>query len=739
MSDFNRRVRLSWCFAYRIAFVFTLAGCAAWRGTDPHIQNQFVEYYDRLAREVAEPDPTIRSSVLPPSMGTGRELKAPNLENQWILSLAEAIRIGVENSTIIRQNAQFMTPNNPILQSPDGVPSAYDPAIQDAGVLFGSRGVDAALSDFDPRWQTSVKYGNDQNFQNTTLAAPPDNILATEGIQYQTRLEQQLLSGGIFGVNNNWNYQQTNQPNMFFNSSSTGVLGLDFRQPLWAGSGREFTSIAGPLTQRARGFSYINQGIVIAHMNKRLSEIDLQENLQNLVREIGDLYWDLYQNYRDYESEKETSKTAEATLDRARERREIDPKIEELQAEDAFFESKTREELALSNLFLTEGRLRRLLGLSLDDSRLISPSDIPRTDLISMNRSTALYEALVNRTELTRQKLNLQSLELQLVAARKLVAPKLDFVAGYGLNGFGQNFYSNQSLSVNDNLKNYNFLEPQSLLVGPNSAVSSLMGAGQKSWDVGFEYSIPLWLRQEKAQVRQMELKVAKGRAALAAQEDEIAHELNSVLMTIKRSHSMLTITRRRMKAAKERVDTARVDYIEGLKSNDPLLRALTSETQAKSAHYRSVTEYNKALRDLLYRTGRILPVDGISLLGTDGLPVLPPAELGREYKDVPAAPQPAEGEKDLPEDEPEEKSDPDLPPAPKKTRGVAMRDEEQIDSVSSDSSDSPDWSELTGDEPADDLFETPLVETTIPAEPETEIEDWEESADRVTPVSGTH
>jgi hypothetical protein len=319
------------------------------------------------------------------------------------------------------------------------------------------------------------------------------------------------------------------------------------------------------------------------------------------------------------------------------------------------------------------------------------------------------------------------------------VAPKLDFVAGYGLNGFGQNFYSNQSLSVNDNLKNYNFLEPQSLLVGPNSAVSSLMGAGQKSWDVGFEYSIPLWLRQEKAQVRQMELKVAKGRAALAAQEDEIAHELNSVLMTIKRSHSMLTITRRRMKAAKERVDTARVDYIEGLKSNDPLLRALTSETQAKSAHYRSVTEYNKALRDLLYRTGRILPVDGISLLGTDGLPVLPPAELGREYKDVPAAPQPAEGEKDLPEDEPEEKSDPDLPPAPKKTRGVAMRDEEQIDSVSSDSSDSPDWSELTGDEPADDLFETPLVETTLPAEPETEIEDWEESADRVTPVSGTH
>ena len=735
MSDFNRRVRLSWCFAYRAAFVFTLAGCAAWRGTDPHIQNQFVEYYDRLAREVAEPDPTIRSSVLPPSMGAGRDLKAPNLENQWSLSLAEAIQIGVQNSAIIRQNAQFMSPNNPILQSPDGVPSAYDPAIQNAGVLFGSRGVDAALSDFDPRWQTAMKYSGDKNFQNTLINEPlPGNNLTTQGAQYQTRLEQQLLSGGVFGLNNNWNYQQTNQPNTFFNSSSTGVLGLDFRQPMWAGSGREFTSIAGPLTQRARGFSYVNQGIVIAHMNKRLSEIDLQENLQNLVREIGDLYWDLYQNYRDYESEKETSKNAESTLDRARERRELDPKIEELQAEDAFFESKTREELALSNLFLTEGRLRRLLGLSLDDSRLLSPSDIPRTDLISMNRSTALYEALVNRTELTRQKLNVQSLELQLVAAKKLVAPKLDFVAGYGLNGFGQNFYNNQTHTTADPAPGSN--PTLNSVQGPNSAVSSMFGAGQKSWDVGFEYSIPLWLRQEKAQVRQLELKVAKGRAALAAQEDEIAHELNSVLMTIKRAHSMLTITRRRMKAAKERVDTARVDYTEGLKSNDPLLRALTSETQAKSAHYRSVTEYNKALRDLLYRTGRILPVDGISLLGTDGLPVLPPAELGREYEDVPAAPRPAEGEQDQPEDEPAEDADPDLPPAPKKTRGVAMFDEEQIDF---DSPDSSDWSELAVDEPADVEFETPLVDTSSPAEPEMENKDWDESADRVTPVSGTN
>ncbi len=408
MPDFHRSARLSWGFSHLTAFVCALAivGCASWRGTEPKVANPFVSYYDKLAREVAEPDLSIRSQAPPPSLGEGRSLTAPNPEDRWLLTLAEAIRMGLENNSVIRQNAQFMSPNNPVMQSADTVPSVFDPVIQNAGVLFGQRGTDAALSDFDPRLTNTTKLIRDENVQNITINAPPSNVLATEGLQYQTRLEQQLLSGGILGVNNNWNVQQTNQPFVLFQSSQTSTLGLDFRQPLWAGSGREFTSIAGPLSQRARGFSYVNQGVVIAHINNRLSTIDLQENLQNLVREIGDLYWDLYQNYKDYDSDRMTSKHAKDLWDRAKGREGIDPGVEEAQAEDAYYESKAREELSLSNVFLTEARLRRLLGLSLDDPRLLYPIDEAREDEILLNRSQCLYEALCNRLELSRQKLS---------------------------------------------------------------------------------------------------------------------------------------------------------------------------------------------------------------------------------------------------------------------------------------------------------------------------------------------
>lgn len=711
MPNFQRSARLSWgimCLT-AVSCAVTIVGCASWRGTDPVIQNKLVEYYDRLAVEVAnQPEPAAQSPLPPPTLGEGRALVPPKIEDRWLMSLSEAIRMGVENNSIIRQNAQFMSPNNPVMQAADTVPSVYDPIIQNAGVLFGQRGVDASLSDFDPRITNQTKVVRDEQVQNVTINAPPNNVLANEGVQYQTRYEQQLLSGGLFGVNNNWNFQQTNQPFVLFQSSYTGILGMDFRQPLWAGAGREFVSIAGPLAQRARGFSYVNQGVVIAHINNRLSEIDLQENLQNLVREIGDLYWDLYQNYADYESDRDSAKHAKLLWERAKGREGLDPGVEEAQAEDTYYEAKAREELALSNLFLNESRFRRLIGVSLDDPRMIYPSDEPREDEVELSRARCLYEALVNRLELTRQKINIHSLELQLIAAKKLVAPRFDFIAGYGLNGFGNRFYDTGG---------GNF----------NSALTNIFSGKETSWDVGFEYALPLWLRQEKAQVRQLEFKIVKARSALASQESEIAYELNSVLMTVKRAHSMSKIARRRVRAAKRRVIAAESDYEAGNKSNDLVLRALTSQTQAQSAYSKSIAEYNKALRDLLFRTGRILPADGISLLGTDGLPLLPPAEF-----ELPAPRDSREIEKEDGDDPDEENVDPRIPPLPKKDKGVASihgfteEDLEEEPSIHRDSQFAEFLSTLT---------ETQLIRE-IDSNSAEEATNWDDSDD-VRPVSG--
>ncbi len=597
-----------------------VCGCAAWTSREPRVENHVVEYYRRVAERIEYSDAGAEPVSLPPSLGETRPLVEPTPEERWPISLAEAIRLGLQNNDIIRQNGQFLSPGNPILVNPDGVPSIFDVEIQNHGVLFGSRGVHAALSDFDPRLVTSMKWGREENAQNNGLLSggiPPGGTLAEENAAFQSRLEQPLLSGGTFAISQNWNYSLNNQSSVarLFQSAYIGSLGAEYRQPLWSGAGREFNAIAGPASQRARGFSYVNQGIVIAQINRRISEIDFEETLQNLVREIGDLYWDLHLAWQEYLAEQSTAEASQKLWDevQAKFRADLVGGAEEAQAEDASHEAVARRDLALSTFFQTEARMRRLLGLPIDDGRLLVTSDPPRDTAVDHNRATCLFEAYVNRLELRRQKTNIQSLELQLAAAKNLAHPRLDFVAGYRLNGFGDKLIAN---STADGKTTEGF----------NSAYAALFRGHQTSWDLGFEYSIPLWMRSERAQVRQLELRLLKARTALAAQENEIARELNAVFQTLQRwQHSAQTYDRRRL-AAGRRVEAASSEYRDaGRTGVDPLVRAEISQTQAEIAYHRSLAEYNKALRDLLYRTGRLLQEDGIQLRTPDGLPTTLP------------------------------------------------------------------------------------------------------------------
>ena len=400
-----------------------VCGCAAWHSREPRVENPVVDYYRQVAEQIEYPDADSAQVTPPPSLGETRPLEEPKPDELWAISVAQAIQFGLQNNDIIRQNAQFLSPGNPLLSNPEAVPSVFDTEIQQNGVLFGSRGIHAALSDFDPRLVTNMQWGRDENAQNNGLLSggiPAGGILNEDNAQFQSRLEQQLLTGGTFAVNHDWNYALNNQPNRLFPSAYTGTLGAEFRQPLWSGAGREFNSIAGPSTQRARGFSSVNQGIVIAQINSRLSQIDFEEDLQNLVREIGDLYWDLYQAWQEYVAERDTAEASRKLWDevQAKFQSELIGGAEEAQAEDSFHEAVARRDLALATFFQTEARLRRILGLPIDDGKVLFPNDAPIENEVTHDRATSLFEAYLNRLELRRQKTNIQSLELQLAAIR---------------------------------------------------------------------------------------------------------------------------------------------------------------------------------------------------------------------------------------------------------------------------------------------------------------------------------
>src|SRR4029077_10350376 len=115
--------------------------------------------------EVDEPTPDVVAATKRP-----RKIGDRSRDEIWDLTLAEAIHLYLVNNKILRIRGDFgPTPTGATVAGPaarssvlgngQNPPSAYDPSIQDSGVLFGGKGVEAALSSFDPIFSTSMLWG----------------------------------------------------------------------------------------------------------------------------------------------------------------------------------------------------------------------------------------------------------------------------------------------------------------------------------------------------------------------------------------------------------------------------------------------------------------------------------------------------------------------------------------------------------------------------------------------------
>lgn len=604
-----------WCLSFALALISLVsAGCnAVVSDRDPIRSSQSIvsDDDDRHYRQQAahtgdfvtngEPIP-----MAPPLEAGPRTIRERGHEVPWRMSLIEAVHLAIRNNPIVRQNAQFLSPNNPLLTNPEQNPSVFDIALQHTGVLFGTRGQEAALADFMPQLTSSLAVGRDLNVQNSLFIGgglPPGTTLVQDNAAFLARVDQPLITGGTFSVFHNWDYLQSNQPQLLFDSAYTGSLGAEFRQPLLAGAGVGYTEVAGPIGNRTSVQNGVAQGIRIAQINERIAAVDLELNIRNLVLEVGEVYWQLFQAFREHEANAEVRDASYEVWQQLLANEEALGGAVVAQAEQTYLESRSRAENALSGIYETETRLRRLMGLPINDGQLIQPNAIPLSTELAADWSAVLGDALAHRIELHRQKLSIQSLDWQLQAANSLTKPRLDFVGGYQLNGFGDDLIaaSNEDGTTDE---------------GYGSAYSSLFEAKQPSWNLGLQFSMPIGFRAEQAQVNNLELRLAKARAALATQEGEIRYELTATVQSVARWYTLLETNDVRRKAVQRQVDALEAEYRAGRGDRgtiDLLLRARQALAQAQSEYYRSLASYNIALWDLDYRKGTILANNNLS------------------------------------------------------------------------------------------------------------------------------
>lgn len=598
---FERSIR--WIHALLAAAAF--AGC---RGAEHlhYLGDADLQYYKNKSLEIEYPnvdDPT------PPEVAytqRPRTVRDAEVESYWDVTLQDAVLTAVANNKMIRTRGEFLN-GGTLLRNPANAPSVYDPALRETGFLFGNRGVEAALADFDAQFTTSMLFGSAQNAQNNGGFINPGFVLENDTTQFNSQLQKQFANGGTFAVSHNWNYLNTNSPApLLYPSSYNGLLGISYTQPLWAGSGVDYTRIAGPTRQGLGGLLGVNQGVLISRINTDISLADFELAVIQMVKDVEDLYWELYLTYRQYDAEVESQKRAWTVWSDIRFKKEANAIGGEDQSEALarknYLEIRGRVEDSLSAIYSTENQFRRLLGLPVNDGRLIRPSDSPLQAEYLVNWDAALLDSLMRRPELRRQKWQIKSLELQRMAAESVVNPQLNFVSSYQLNGFGDKL-----LSYDTN--------------GFNSAYGSLARGEQASWTLGFQFAMPIGFRQARSQLRNIELQLIKAKAALATQEQDISHELADAVQRIDAAYMLAKTNFDRVIAADTELKlyeiTRKVGAREAggtLVTVDLLLRTVQSRGVAEVAFVTSLIRYNQAIAELHLRQGTTLENCGISL-----------------------------------------------------------------------------------------------------------------------------
>lgn len=566
-----------------------------------------LKHYKNTATEIAYPhvyedvDPTLQYSDRPATVRDPSQMPA------YDLPLSEALQLALNNSKVVRARATFKSPANPLMSSPERIASSYDTAIQETNAGFFQRGPEAALSAFDAQFKTSVTTGHSDLVQNNLLlgAIGPGQTLEVDSGRWNTSLQKVMADGGAFTVTQDWNYSQANQLFQLFPSNYRGSLRADYRRPLWAGAGADYTRVAGPIMRSIPGLSMTDGGVLISRINTDISIADTELNVINLVRDVEDLYWELYLAFRTYDAELTARDAAHSVWRSARRRMESGAKggtvVDEAQARQNYFASRIRLENAVGTLYATEGQFRRLIGLPVNDGRILRPADEPLSAEFVSDWRMALSESLVRRVELRRQKWQIKSLELQLTAADSMAKPRLDVVGGYQLNGFGDDLLA----GTNDDGVTRR---------GYASGYGSLFRGDQASWDVGLEFSMPVGMRQALANKRNVEFRLLKARSVLSAQELEISHELSSAFQMLDWWYQVAESNLHRGQAAETEVAAVEKEYAAGRIPVDLLLRSQANVAAAQVGYYSALVKYNQALVDLRARKGSLLEDNNIHL-----------------------------------------------------------------------------------------------------------------------------
>ena len=566
-------------------------------------------------------------------------------EEEWRLSLDEAIHIALVNAKVVRVLSG--------LSATSSGQTIYDPAITNALI-------DQQQARFDPTLTSNNTGGRTNTPEATFNPLDPLQTVFTSTPTDSYRSEVDLNKTNVLG--GQWSLKWTENPTRFHGLNSLSGVGGSFSP---VNSFSEFP--LNPQNPSAVELSYTQpllQGgglkanlapVVIARLDTERSFFQYKDTVQELVRGTIEAYWTLVQARTDVWARKiQVDQSKEAyEREKARLQTGFADAGSVAQARVTYSQFRANLIAAEATVLAREGALRNLLGLAPEDERKIVPVSAPTTLHLKPEWDALMHLAEQRRPDIVELKLIVEADVQRLYQAQNQALPKLDAVALYRWNGLDGNTPAGEH-------------------------VSSTGTEQFTDWSIGINFSVPLGLRQGRAMVREKSLTIARDRAFVEQGVHAAVHQLAATVRDLENSYEQYLAYRDTRAAAYENLQVQIEQFRARRNIYLNVLQALNDFGNAVSSEAGALISYNVALGTLERQTGTILETHGLIFVeerhrgaGPRALPGheryyasdIPPAGKPTRY---PSSGEPGENAFDLRNPDPRETAPGETAPLPR-------------------------------------------------------------------------
>lgn len=395
-------------------------------------------------------------------------------------------------------------------------------------------------------------------------------------------------------------------------SSSLGVL---YTQPL----------------SRNFGIDSRRQGIKIARKRLEQNDTDFRLQASRTISSVQSAYWDLVFALRNQQNVQANVNLAKENL------RQIEAKIDAgaaapLERASIDTELANREGDLLSatqQVSVAENLLKQLLlkdPLSVEWQQSFMPVDRPVFSQDVTSLDSAMKDAMDNRFELKRLKLEVEINAVDQQYYRNQLKPQIDLNTQFSLNGLargGTNSGSTTNLYTSTgDLRLFNGInqvrvlptiglpalindtiivppQPAYTTGGFNRSLANIFRSDAPNFSVGVTFSFPIRNRTAKAQLEGAKITGEQIAAQTRAQEQQVIVDVRNSVQAVETSRQRVLTARRAREGAERQLDGERKLYDNGRSTTFLLFQRENALTNARNSEIRAETDYNKALADL--------------------------------------------------------------------------------------------------------------------------------------------